>query len=64
MLPKRHTQREIRKLRAQIPEIALSSALSCDLYYLTSCQRGLPKPPKRNGSKGAVRPVFTYIFSI
>jgi hypothetical protein len=31
---------------------------------LHCCQRGLPKLPRRNGSKSAVRPVFTYIFLV
>src|SRR5258708_37321366 len=60
MLPTRHTEAKLAKSRPNSGNTLLS-ALSCGVYYLTSCQRGLPKPPWRNGSKGAVRPVFTYI---
>jgi hypothetical protein len=47
--------------RAQTQEIPSEPGTSCILFKQLP-KRGLPKPPKRNGSKGAVRPVFTYIF--
>src|SRR5215470_17396216 len=63
MLPVRHTEAKFANTRPNSGNTLLG-ALSCGVYYLTSCQRGLPKPPWRNGSKGIVRPVFTDIFSI